>query len=59
MQHPCLGVSVGMGAAQALLCWTVPITHDSSPMQPLPTGPPVPVPPLGIPSPAKSRLIST
>lgn len=59
MQHTCLRATAGMEAAQPLLCWTVPTTHYINPVQVLPTVPPVPIPPLGTSSPAKSALIST
>lgn len=59
MQHTCPRVRAGMGVAQPLLCWTVPITHCTNPMQVLPTVPPVSIPPLGRSSLAKSRLSST
>lgn len=59
MQHTCLTVTAGTGAAQTMLCWTVLTTHYINPMQVHPTVPPVSIPPLGTSSVAKSRMIST
>lgn len=59
MQHTCPRVRTGMGVAEPLLCWTVPITHYTNSMQVLPTVPPVSIPPLGTSNLAKSTLIST